>query len=398
MLNLFGMELNSLTRITNNFYDGDGLRVSRTDNINGITTYYVWDSENPTGYPQVLEEIENNQVVRRYGYGLFLETIDIWNGTAFDRFYIVRDGTNSVRMLLDSTGNVSATYDYDAFGNILSVTNTNPITVSNSFGFHSEYKDPTTNLVYLRARWYQPENGRFVGMDRWEGNVENPSTLNKYSSFNNNPTNMTDPTGNSSIMEVGVIIGGLSIMALMPSNLYATGDSKEDKIKAIILAFVFASVKTGIDIDVLGSLGWSESPSYSLGYWDRNTNNSPSAHGIMQLWGEKYAGLSDMENIRLGAVILQEKHSDALKFQNNGYFKVDKVKYDLTPDEEVDDWLLAVRLYKGSIGNASTLAKDHWYNQCYVTWPDPIGKYENSSKTLSDLWKKRDTFTILIPQ
>lgn len=75
------------------FYDGDGLRVSRKDNVSGITTYYVWDTENPTGYPQVTEEIENNQVVRRYGYGLFFETIDIKNGTEFERFYVVRDGT-----------------------------------------------------------------------------------------------------------------------------------------------------------------------------------------------------------------------------------------------------------------------------------------------------------------
>ena len=71
-------------------YDGDGLRVSRTDNMSGVVTYYVWDSENPTSYPQVVEEIENNQVVRRYGYGLFLENVDIWNGTAFERFYVVR--------------------------------------------------------------------------------------------------------------------------------------------------------------------------------------------------------------------------------------------------------------------------------------------------------------------
>ena len=51
------------------FYDGHGLRISRKDNVSGVTTYYVWDSENPTGYPQVIEEVEEGQVVRRYGYG-----------------------------------------------------------------------------------------------------------------------------------------------------------------------------------------------------------------------------------------------------------------------------------------------------------------------------------------
>ena len=178
------------------FYDADGLRVYRKDNMpGGVTTYYVWDTENPTGYPQVVEEIEGGQVVRRYGYGLFLETIDIKNGTDFERFYVIRDGTNSVRMLLDSTGNVSATYDYDAFGNLLSTSNTNPLTASNPYQFHSEYKDQATNLVYLRARWYDSSVGRFTRMDSYEGSQESPSTLNKYVSFNNNPANMTDPLG-----------------------------------------------------------------------------------------------------------------------------------------------------------------------------------------------------------
>jgi len=304
-------------------------------------------------------------------------------------------------MLLDSIGNIAATYDYDAFGNVLSVSNVNPLTSQNPYQFHSEYRDSSTGLVYLRARWYEPREGRFLCKDEFEGTQENPTSLNKYLGFSNNPVNLIDPSGNFSVMEAGISIGAMAIMATLPSNIYASGDSKEDKIKAIILAFVMASAKTGIDIDILGSLGWSESPSYALGYWDRNKG---PANGIMQLIEDKYAGISDMENIRIGALILKDKHSDALRFQDRGYFTVrdkktdEKVKYELTPDEQANDWLLAVRLYKGAIGNASVLAKDHWYDQCYLTWPDPIGKYENSSKTLSNLWKKRDTFTILIPQ
>ena len=133
-------------------YNTDGLWIARTDNLTGLTTYYVWDTENPTGYPQVIEEIEEGQVVRRYGYGHFLENVDIWNGSAFERFYVVRDGTNSIRMLLDSVGNIAAEYDYDAFGNVLFVSNVNPLTSQNPYQFHSEYRDPATGLVYLRAR------------------------------------------------------------------------------------------------------------------------------------------------------------------------------------------------------------------------------------------------------
>ncbi len=189
-------EINTKTEFEQlHFYDGEGLRISRTDNLTGLTTYYVWDTENPTGYPQVVEEIENNIVVRRYGYGHFLENVDIWNGTTFERFYVVRDGINSVRMLLDSAGNVAATYDYDAFGNVLSSSFTNPICSQNNYQFHSEYRDQATGLVYLRARWYEPREGRFLCKDEFEGIQEQPITLNKYVGFNDTPVNLTDPSG-----------------------------------------------------------------------------------------------------------------------------------------------------------------------------------------------------------
>ena len=208
------------------FYDGDGLRVSRTDNLTGLTTYYVWDSENPTGYPQVVEEIENNQVVRRYGYGLFLENVDIWNGTSFERFYVVRDGTNSVRMLLDSAGSIAATYDYDAFGNILRSTINTPITTQNSFGFHSEYKDPTTGLVYLRARWYEPREGRFLCKDEFEGTQEQPMTLNKYLGFSDNPVNLKDPLGTISINVSMGEIYSYGILGIEPKIQMSKNKSK----------------------------------------------------------------------------------------------------------------------------------------------------------------------------
>jgi len=176
-------------------YDGDGLRISRTNNLTSVTTYFIWDDQNPTGYPQVIEEVENNVVTKKYGYGHYLETIDILNGAVYERFYVVRDGTTSIRMLMDGSGNVAATYDYDAFGNVISQTNPNPLTTNNAFGYDSEYKDKDTGLIYLRARWYKATDGRFVSRDKFEGEGNNPNTLNKYNGLYNNPINFTDPSG-----------------------------------------------------------------------------------------------------------------------------------------------------------------------------------------------------------
>ncbi len=49
-------------------YDGDGNRVSET--VAGVTTKYLVDTVNPTGYAQVLDELQSGTVTRTYAYGL----------------------------------------------------------------------------------------------------------------------------------------------------------------------------------------------------------------------------------------------------------------------------------------------------------------------------------------
>jgi hypothetical protein len=50
-------------------------------------------------------------------------------------------------------------------------------------------------MYYLRARYYQPDTGRFWTMDTFEGNNEDPLSLHKYLYVKNHPVNETDPSG-----------------------------------------------------------------------------------------------------------------------------------------------------------------------------------------------------------
>ena len=47
-------------------YDGDGNRVSET--ASGTTTKFLVDDHNPTGLPQVLDELVSGSVTRTYAY------------------------------------------------------------------------------------------------------------------------------------------------------------------------------------------------------------------------------------------------------------------------------------------------------------------------------------------
>ncbi|USB31956.1 RHS repeat-associated core domain-containing protein [Paenibacillus sp. YPG26] len=64
-----------------------------------------------------------------------------------------------------------------------------------AFRSSGELWDDTTKLQYLRARWYDPSVGRFINEDTYEGELNNPLTLNLYTYVHNNPLIYTDPTG-----------------------------------------------------------------------------------------------------------------------------------------------------------------------------------------------------------
>ncbi|MET3211345.1 UNVERIFIED_CONTAM: RHS repeat-associated protein [Paenibacillus sp. PvR008] len=60
--------------------------------------------------------------------------------------------------------------------------------------YSGELRDDTTELQYLRARWYDPANGRFINEDTYEGDIKNPLSLNLYIYVSNNPLIYVDPT------------------------------------------------------------------------------------------------------------------------------------------------------------------------------------------------------------
>jgi hypothetical protein len=95
-------------------YDGDGNRIFKT--VAGVTTGYLLDDRNPTGYVQVLAEVQSSSITRSYVYGLELIEQDRTNtGTLRQNTsYNVYDGHGSVRALTDTTGGVTDAYDYDA--------------------------------------------------------------------------------------------------------------------------------------------------------------------------------------------------------------------------------------------------------------------------------------------
>ena len=110
--------------------------------------------------------------------------------TARAPLYLLTDGLGSVRVEMMG-GNATATTSYGPYGSIHQQTGTS----QTSYGYTGEQFHAGTGLLYLRARYYNPNLHQFMGRDPWSGNSRNPRTLNLYVYAYGNPLLYTDPTG-----------------------------------------------------------------------------------------------------------------------------------------------------------------------------------------------------------
>jgi hypothetical protein len=96
-------------------YDGDGNRVSEM--AAGVTTKYLVDTLNPTGLPQVVDEVVKGSVTRTYAYGWQRVSENQKISGAWTPSFYGYDGHGNVRFLTSTSGAVGNTYQFDAFGN-----------------------------------------------------------------------------------------------------------------------------------------------------------------------------------------------------------------------------------------------------------------------------------------
>jgi len=177
-------------------YDVDGNRISK-ESSSGVTHYLV-DSQNPSGFAQVIEERDDTGgLITSYTYGDDLIS-SIQSGS--NRFYHY-DAHGNTRMLTDNTETVTDQYTYDAYGNVTASAGL----TQNEYLYSGEQFDPDLNAYYLRARYYDPSTGRFLSRDSFSGELRSPLSQHAYLYANANPANFIDPSGNVTLIELGIV-------------------------------------------------------------------------------------------------------------------------------------------------------------------------------------------------
>jgi len=150
-----------------------------------------------------------------------------------DSFHAEAIGT--IRALTNEAGEVTDRYTLEAFGTLLSHEGTDP----NQYLFAGEPLDPNSGFYYNRARWLEPDIGRFASVDPFGGSIEDPRTLQKYLYAAGNPALLLDPTG----LDFGSLAGQLVTLSV------------KSLVASIVQSLVFRAAETALKVARGADLG-----------------------------------------------------------------------------------------------------------------------------------------------
>lgn len=177
-------------------YDANGIRTQKNDK-------------------QYVIDINNNVVAETDSTGAVTDEIVWGNGKPLARitngnwYYYIYNAHGDVVGLADENGDIVNTYEYTVWGEIRNQTET----VDNPIKYAGEYYDDELDMIYLRARYYDPSIGRFTSYDIEEGEISNPLDMNRYVYCRNNPIKYLDPSGESVVLTciiIGAVVGALA--------------------------------------------------------------------------------------------------------------------------------------------------------------------------------------------
>ena len=171
------VEVNGQESLVSYRYNGLGDRLQQT--VDEVTTDYTLDLT--AGLTQVLDDGEFTYL---YGNGRVAQ----YDATGVQ--YFLGDALGSVRQLVDANGDVTLAKDYEPYGEALTSAGSG----ATSYGYSGEMTD-ATGLIYLRARYLDTSQGRFLSKDTWHGDYNRPLSLNGWNYVEANPINATDPSG-----------------------------------------------------------------------------------------------------------------------------------------------------------------------------------------------------------
>ena len=179
-------------------YDSNGVRTSKT--VNGVE--YTYEYLNG----KLMHETRGEKVFD-YCYDangqLYAVSYKANSSTNAVTYYYAHNWRGDITSIYDGDGNMVAKYEYDDWGNVLTVTDANNKSITdknhianlNPFRYRSYYYDSESGLYYLMSRYYDPVVHRFLNADGYFQSGDNILDTNMNAYCRNNPIMNLDFTG-----------------------------------------------------------------------------------------------------------------------------------------------------------------------------------------------------------
>ena len=190
--------------IQQNCYNGDGQRIQKVEGSKTTNYYYqdgvvsyTTDGDNIQTSQNLIGTDGNILATQRYG------------SDHTDYLLYNKDIQGSTTSLVKEDGSADATYRYTDFGET-AINGDNK--AENEVCYTGGIYDQSTGLYYLNARYYNPEDARFLIEDTYRGENDKPDTQHLYVYCANNPINHVDPSGHYAVALytlVKVVAGGV---------------------------------------------------------------------------------------------------------------------------------------------------------------------------------------------
>ena len=209
-LTWFGRQLTSIS-IENEYnqvlatlsysYNDQGFRTKKIITVGSVVETYVYELLSSTVYFEKYTNSSNASL--NYELSYLLDTGNVIIGFVYngDAYYYLKDIQGNILSVVDNTGAILVQYEYDAFGNLISIEYDDQdqiatfIALKNPYTYRGYRFDSEINMYYLNSRYYSPEMSRFISSDGLLGEIGDIQSKNMYSYCEQDPVNSIDPMG-----------------------------------------------------------------------------------------------------------------------------------------------------------------------------------------------------------
>ena len=186
-------------------YDSDGLRLKKIVGTGSseVEHRYTWQ-----GSKLIAEQYGTTTLEFFYdesGAPYALLVRDTSTATPTETwYYYVTNLQGDVMQILDASGNTVATYTYNAWGEVLNLTNNTSANIGdlNPIRYRGYYYDTETGFYYLKSRYYDPKICRFINLDGLASTGQGFLGANMFVYCLNEPSNTRDDKGDRPSFDV----------------------------------------------------------------------------------------------------------------------------------------------------------------------------------------------------